>query len=75
MGERVNKRAAFKVGDVISAYLSGGGMYLVLERRHDYWPTWQSEGLYWQWKLADLETGETHWALENAIDFYHVLGK
>lgn len=74
MGERANKRAPFKVGDAISAYLSGGGVYLCLERKHDVWPTWQSEGRFWQWRLANLETAQQHWALENSIDWYHVLG-
>ncbi len=49
-------------------------MLLLLERKHDYWPTWHTEGKFWQWRVANLETGEQSWQLENAIDYYHVLG-
>ncbi len=74
MGERRSTRSPFKTGSTVCAYLSGGTLLLLLERRHSVWPTWESTGKWWQWRVANLETGEQEWTLENTIAHYHVLG-
>lgn len=48
-------------------------MYLLVERFHATWPTWESAGRFWQWRHVDLETGDVSCGLENALEHWHVV--
>lgn len=73
MGERANKRPAFKVGQVITHAHPKAPLFLLVERFHATWPTWESTGKWWQWRYVDLETGESEQGLECALELWDVV--
>lgn len=71
-GESPRKKAPWKVGQVITTR-GDGKLYLLLERKHAPWPSWESLGRFWQWRRVNLETGVEAWELENALEHFSVV--
>jgi hypothetical protein len=74
MGERASKRPAFRVGQVVTHHGTNASLLLLVERFHATWPTWESEGRFWQWRHVCIETGTVACSLENALEHWHVAG-
>lgn len=64
---------SFRAGQVLTRSNGDDPLYLLIERGWRLWPTWESTGKWWQWRIVDLLTGEESWVLENSIERMIVL--
>lgn len=69
MGEPADKVSSLRTGDVVLS----GCAYLLLERRHVTWLTWESSGLWWSWRVLNMHFHEEIMMLENVIESWDVL--